>query len=415
MNLPFFIAKRIYNNQDDKQKVSRPVITIATIGVAIGLAVMIITTSVVFGFKHTIRDKAIGFSSHIQIANFLTLQGSDNLPICANDSLWNVIKNIKGVSNAEPYTILQGILKTNDDFKGINFKGIGPGYDISFLKSSIVEGEIPTFSDSSSTNQIVISLYTAQKLKLKTGDKLHAYFINNENVRARRFVVKGIYETNLAQFDESLCFIDIYTATKLNGWDKDMCTGIELKTTDFNKLDETSTNVIKTINRTTDSHGHTLGSATINEMHPQIFTWLDLLDLNVWIILALMTCVACFTMISGLLIIILERTQLIGTLKALGTNNTTIRHIFLWFATFIIGRGIIWGNIIGIGLVILQMQTGMISLDPANYYVSTAPMELNIPVILLLNISTLLICIFVLIMPSFMISHINPAKSMRYE
>lgn len=415
MNLPLFIAKRIYYNQDDKLKVSRPVITIATIGVAIGLAVMIITTSVVLGFKHTIRDKAIGFSSHIQIANFLTLQGAEHLPICANDSLWRVINNIQGVKYAERYTIVQGILKTNEDFKGINFKGIGPNYDTSFFKSSLVEGEMPVFSDSSSTNQLVISLHTAKKLRIKVGDKLHAYFINNENVRARRFVVKGIFETNLAQFDESLCLIDIYTATRLNGWDNDMCSGIELQTEDFKKLDETSINVINTVNRTTDSHGYTIGSATINEMHPQIFTWLDLLDLNVWIILALMTCVAGFTMISGLLIIILERTQLIGTLKALGASNTTVRHTFLWFATFIIGRGIIFGNIIGIGLVILQIQTGLISLDPANYYVSTAPMELNIPVILLLNLSTLLICIFVLIMPSFLISHINPAKSMRYE
>lgn len=415
MNLPLFIAKRIYYNQDDKLKVSRPVITIATIGVAIGLAVMIITTSVVLGFKHTIRDKAIGFSSHIQIANFLTLQGAEHLPICANDSLWRVINNIQGVKYAERYTIVQGILKTNEDFKGINFKGIGPNYDTSFFKSSLVEGEMPVFSDSSSTNQLVISLHTAKKLRIKVGDKLHAYFINNENVRARRFVVKGIFETNLAQFDESLCLIDIYTATRLNGWDNDMCSGIELQTEDFKKLDETSINVINTVNRTTDSHGYTIGSATINEMHPQIFTWLDLLDLNVWIILALMTCVAGFTMISGLLIIILERTQLIGTLKALGASNTTVRHTFLWFATFIIGRGIIFGNIIGIGLVILQIQTGLISLDPANYYVSTAPMELNIPVILLLNLSTLLICIFVLIMPSFLISHINPTKSMRYE
>lgn len=415
MNLSLFIAKRIYNNQGDKQKVSRPVISIATIGVAIGLAVMIITVSVVFGFKHTIRDKVIGFSNHIQVANFLTLQGAGHHPVCIDDSLEQSISAIEGVGKTDRYTVVQGILKTDGDFKGISFKGIGPQYRTEFLQSCLSDGVIPQFSDSSSTNQLVISQNTADKLHLNVGDKLFAYFVFNDDVRARRFTVKGIFQTNMAQFDESLCLIDIYTANKLNGWNHDQCTGLELSVTDFTHLEETASNVRAKINRTFDKDGNPLGSLTIHEMHPQIFTWLDLLDLNVWIILVLMVCVAGFTMISGLLIIILERVQMIGTLKALGTDNTVIRHTFLWFATFIIGRGLLIGNIIGIGVVLLQIHTGIISLDPTNYYVDKAPMELNLPVILLLNIATLLICILVLILPSYMISRIHPAKSMRYE
>lgn len=415
MNLPLFIAEKIYHNKEDRQKVSRPVISIATIGIAIGLAVMIITVSVVLGFKHTVRDKVIGFSSHIQIANFLTLQGTGHYPICLNDSIKDAITSLEGVKHAERYTITQGILKTDNDFYGIHFKGIGPEYDTDFLKSSLIEGDIPQFSDSSSTNRILISQKTADKLQLKSNSKVYAYFISKDDVRTRRFTVCGIYQTNINQFDEAICYIDLYTATKLNGWPKEQITGIELSVKDFEQLNQVSDNIIEKINRTYDDDGNMLGSATIHEMHPQIFTWLDLLDLNVWIILILMVCVAGFTMVSGLLIIILERTQMIGTLKALGASNTTIRHTFLWFAAFIIGRGLILGNILGIGLVALQIFTGFITLDPANYYVSKAPMELNFPIIILMNIATLLICVFVLIMPSFLISRIDPAKSMRYE
>ena len=237
MNLSLFIAKRIYNNQGDKQKVSRPVISIATIGVAIGLAVMIITVSVVFGFKHTIRDKVIGFSNHIQVANFLTLQGAGHHPVCIDDSLEQSISAIEGVGKTNRYTVVQGILKTDGDFKGISFKGIGPQYRTEFLQSCLTDGVIPQFSDSSSTNQLVISQNTADKLHLNVGDKVFAYFVFNDDVRARRFTVKGIFQTNMAQFDESLCLIDIYTANRLNGWNHDQCTGLELSVTDFKLIE----------------------------------------------------------------------------------------------------------------------------------------------------------------------------------
>lgn len=415
MNLPLFIAKKIYRDQGDKRKVSRPAIRIATIGVAIGLAVMIVTVSVVLGFKHTIRDKVVGFGSHIQVRNVMTYNGGSQHPICVDDSLTKTINDIEGVASVQRFTMTQGILKTDEDFLGVMFKGVGQEYDTSFLKAHLTEGEMPQFSDSTSHYQLLISKMIADKLRLKAGDKVFAYFIDNGDVRTRRYTICGIYETNMTRFDENLCFTDLYAANRLNGWDENHCTGIEATVEDLNKLSVTADAFIDNVNRTDDGHGNQMISETIYEKYPNIFTWLDLLDINVWIILVLMVCVAGFTMISGLLIIILERTQMIGVLKALGARNKTIRHTFLWFAAFIIGQGLLLGNVIATVIIALQNYTGLVKLDPQTYYVSEAPMEVNIPLFLLINIATLIICVFVLIAPSYLISHIHPAKSMRYE
>ena len=414
LNLPFFIAKRIYSDKGDKRKVSRPAIRIATLGVGIGLAVMIITVSVVLGFQHTIRDKVVGFGSHIQVMNIQAFNTADRYKVTLDDSLMTVLKGLKGVKHAERYAMTQGILKTDEDFLGVIFKGIGPEYDMTFLRQHLLEGDISTFSDSASTNRLLISKMIADKMKLKAGDRIYAYYIDDD-IRTRRYTVSGIYQTNMTRFDESLCFTDLYAIEKINGWEKDEVSGAELLVNDFEKLEESYDNVIEKVNRSMDKNGNTLSSLTIYEAYPQVFSWLELLNINVWIILALMVCVAGFTMISGLLIIILERTQMIGVLKAIGARNSTIRHTFLWFAAFIIGQGLLLGNVIGIGIIVLQRATGFIALDPQTYYVSEAPMELNIPLIIILNVATLLISIFVLIAPSYLISHIHPAKSMRYE
>lgn len=415
MNLPLFIARRINGSEGQRREVSRPAIRIATIGVAIGLAVMIITVSVVFGFKHTIRDKVVGFGSHIQVENYMAQQLSAPVPISISDSLMKVMKLLPGIRHVERYALTQGILKTDDDFLGVAFKGVGSDYDTTFLSEHIVEGEMPKFSDGQSKYPLLISRMMADKLQLKAGEKVYAYFIGNDDVRARKFTITGIYETNMTQFDQSLCFTDYNVPIRLNGWEPDQCSGAELLVDDFDQLEQVAEEVVAKVNRRTDKYGAIITSQTIREAHPHVFQWLELLDINVWIILALMICVAGFTMISGLLIIILERTQMIGILKALGMRNKTVRHTFLWFAAFIIGRGMLVGDIIGIGLVVLQQQTGFIHLDPASYYVDTAPMELNIPIIVLLNVVTLLVSLFVLIAPSFLISHIHPARSMRYE
>jgi len=415
MNLPLFIAKKIYNEHGDNRKVSRPAIHIATAGVAIGLAVMIITVSVVLGFKHTIRDKVMGFGGHIQVHNALAYNDADPYIINCNDSLMKVIQSIKGVSHIERYSMTQGILKTDDDFLGMAFKGVGQEFDTTFIRQHLVAGQIPHFTDSISNYQLLVSKMTADKLKLNVGDRIFAYFLADENVKTRKYTISGIYQTNMTRFDEAICFSDIYSVNRLNGWEQNVCSGIEVTIQDLNQLSEVEELFTNTVNRSSDDSGNILATQTIYELYPQVFVWLDLLDINVWIILALMICVAGFTMISGLLIIILERTQMIGILKAIGARNSTIRHTFMWFSVFILGRGLIWGNVIGIGIVMLQIYTGIVTLDPQTYYVSEAPMELNIPLVICLNVATLLICVFVLIAPSYMISHIHPAKSMRYE
>lgn len=415
MNYPLFIARKIYNGGDKTRKVSKPAIRIATIGVAIGLAVMIISVSVVLGFKHSIRDKVIGFGSDITVADFLTLQGSEQYPIQINDSLIRALKSTPGIKHVQRYAYTQGILKTNDDFLGVLLKGVGPEFDSTFIHSNMVEGTLPKFSDSESHQKIVISKTIADKLNLKVGQRLFAYFINKQGVRTRKFTITGIYATNMKQFDSQICFTDLYTINKLNGWEPDQYSGAELQVNDFSQLNLVTMRILNKVKNTVDHYGETYSAENITEMNPQIFSWLDLMDMNVWIILALMTAVAGVTMISGLLIIILEHTQMIGILKALGSRNRQIRHIFLWFSTFIIGKGLLLGNIIGLGCILLQKWLGLITLDPQTYYVSVVPVEINIPLIIALNLTTLLICILVLIAPSYLISHIHPAKSMYYE
>lgn len=415
MNVPYFLARRIYADNDNQKKVSRPAVRIAIIGVAVGLAVMIVSVCVVLGFKHAIRDKVVGFGSHIQVAEFSMLQQGTDSPIEVDDSVMNVLQHIEGVKHVQRFAMKQGILKTDSDFLGVAFKGVGPEFDSTFIHQHLLEGVVPKFSDKSSGNKILVSKVMADKLKLTCGSRIFAYFIDDSGVRTRRFTIAGIYQTNLTQYDNVMCYTDLYTAVKLNGWQEDMASGAELQVSDFSKLDEVEDRVVRQVNRTSDSYGNTYSSKTIKELSPQIFSWLDLLDLNVWIILIIMMAVAAVTMISGLLIIILERTQMIGLMKALGARNPMVRHTFMWFAAFIIGRGLLWGNMIALALVALQYFTGIVKLDPATYYVSSVPVEVNVLFVVLLNIGTLLISLLVLIGPSFLISHIHPAKTMTYE
>ena len=413
--LPLFLAKRIYGAEGDGHQVSRPAIRIATIGVAIGIAVMIITVSVILGFKHTIRDKIVGFGSHIQVTSYAAQQTAIPVPISLTKQEIQQLRQLPNVRHLERYVLTQGILKTDSDFLGVAFKGIDQHYDLTFLRQCMVEGDLPVFNDTNSSNKLVISRQIANTLHLKVGQKVFAYFIAYDDVRVRRFTICGIYQSNMKQFDDVLCITDLRTTLKLNEWADDQMSGIELQVRDFELLDETSQQVTEIVKNQTDSYGETLTSQTIYEAYPQVFSWLSLLDINVWIILALMIAVAGFTMISGLLIIILERTQMIGLLKALGARNRTVRHTFLWFAVFIIGQGLLAGNIIGLGLVLLQQHYGIVELDPMTYYVSTAPVEISIPLVVLLNVATLLLSVFVLLAPSHLVSRIHPAKAIRFE
>ncbi|MCM1511217.1 MAG: FtsX-like permease family protein [Clostridium sp.] len=413
-----FLAKKIYNDSGDTKKVSLPAVRIATLGMATGLAVMLVSIAVVFGFKHTIRDKVIGFGSHIVVQNFSNVQNDNMVQICISDSMLSVLKNAPGVSHTQRYAMKQGLLKTDNDFLGVILKGVGEDWDSAFIAGSIVDGAIPYSiyhkDGQPAQSQILISQIMADKLGVRAKDKLFAYFLSNDDIRMRRFVISGIYQTNLTKYDESIVFCDLNTVQKLNGWDSDEVSGVEMTVKDFNKINETAEWLIHKVNRTKDSYGNTYTSSTIQEINPQIFSWLNLLDLNVWIILALMVCVASVTMISGLLIIILERVPMIGILKALGARNSTIRHTFLWFGMFIVAKGLIIGNILGIGICLLQQWTGLVKLDPATYYVSEVPVELSLPTILFLNLGTFTICTLVLTLPSFLVSHIQPAKTIKF-
>ncbi len=415
MNLPLFIAKRIYGRHQDKKKVSRPAITIAIAGITIGLAVMIVSISIVLGFKHTIRNKVIGFGSHIQVTNFMSQMSSNYYPIVMNDSMMNVIRNIPEVTHVERFAYKQGILKTDSDFLGVMFKGVGPEFNPSFIQQNLIEGTVPLFSDEKSGNKLLISKNMADKLKVKAGERIFAYFIDDAGIRVRKFTILGIYQTNLNQYDEYICYADLYTVVKLNGWAADQASGAGVMVKDFERVNEVESHFIKKINKTEDSYGETYSSQTIQDINPQIFSWLNLLDLNVLIIIILMMVVATVTMISGLLIIILECTNMIGVLKALGATNRSIRHVFLWVSAFVIGQGLIIGNVIGFAIILLQKQFGILKLDPTVYYINAVPVEINIPLFLMLNILTFVFCVFVLIAPSYLISHISPTKSIRYE
>ncbi len=414
MNFEFFIAKRIYLNSDRKKQVAKPAIRIATIGMAMGLVIMIISICVVMGFKREVRSKVIGFGSHIQISNFRSSQSYETLPIVATDSLLSVIEHIEGVRHTQRYVTKPGMIKTENNFQGMVLKGVGQEYDMTFLRNHLVEGEIPVFTDSMASNRILISRTLANKLHIKLGDVLYTYYIQ-ENIRARKLTVAGIYETNFSDYDNLFVIGDIYTVIRLNKWEQDQVSGIEVQITDYDNLENIAYRVAQHTDTLTDRYGNTYYTQTIEELNPQIFAWLEVLDLNVWVILILMLGVASFSMISGLLIIILERTNMIGILKALGDTNRSIRKIFLYFSAFIIGKGIVWGNLIGLTLCYIQNQWHIVKLDPVNYYIDSVPIYFNVWIWLILNISTLIVSMLILVGPSYLISRIHPAKSIRFE
>ncbi|MCQ2223147.1 MAG: ABC transporter permease [Bacteroidaceae bacterium] len=414
MNLAWYMARRLYSHGGDVKRVSRPAIRIAIVGVSLGVAVMIIAVCVVLGFKQEVQNKVMGMGGHIQVLNYDYQLDMEQHPIVVDDSLMNKLRTVDGVSHVQRFCSQPGMLKTEDSFQGVVLKGVGPDYDLSFLQEHLLEGELMPFSDSANTQRIVVSRKLAKQLKLSVGSKVYAYFFDG-NVRARRFTVSGIYATHMSEFDKTIIFTDTYTTHKLTGFEDDQFSGAELLLNDLERLDEVSAEVAVRVNHDIDHYGANYTSPTIKELYRGIFSWLTLLDTNVWVILCLMISVAAFTMISGLLIIILERTQFIGTMKALGATNGRLRHLFLYFASFIILKGIVWGNIIGIGIVVLQYFTGIVHLDAETYYVDSVPVSLAWLFIVLINVGTLFVSFLVLVLPSYLVSRIHPAKSIRFE
>lgn len=414
MNIELFIARRLFFDKTVKKGISQPIVTIAIIGIALGLAVMILSVAIVTGFKSEISNKVIGFGSHIQIINYDNNVSYETVPINKNQSFYSNINDLKGIKHVQVFATKAGILKTKTDFQGIVLKGVGSDFDWTFFNSYIIEGESFTINDSIKTDNILISKYLADLLKLHSGDKVHAYFIQ-QPPRTRVFKVSGIYQTNLAEFDEQIALIDIGHIQSINNWNNNQISGIEVTIEDFYKLNEMTETVKDIAGFSFSSDGTKLRIQNIKEKYPQIFDWLNLTDMNVWVILIIITLVAGFNMVSGLLILILERTSMIGILKAIGTNNWSIRKIFLYQSGFLITKGLIWGNIVGIIICLLQSQFHIIKLDPSSYYLDAVPINLKLWHILALNVASLIITVIMLIVPSYIISRLSPEKTIRFN
>lgn len=414
MNLELFIARKIHFSKEGNRQVTPPAVRIAIVGVALGLAVMILSVAIVIGFKKEVRNKVIGFGSHIQITNFDNNSSYETTPIAVSDSLLQALQGFPGIKHIEGYATKMGILKTDSDFQGVVLKGIDTDYDWSFFRNNLKEGELLTIDSKKTSTDVIISRYLSDLLGLKLGDSILTYFVQ-EDVRARKFNIVGIYETGFMDYDKLFVLADIKQIRRLNGWEKDEVSGLELLVDDYDKLDQIAEDLYFNLVEKQDRHGNTYFTRSIKEMNPMIFNWLDVLDVNVVVILILIFAVAGFTMISGLLIIILERTNMIGILKALGENNVSIRKIFLYISFFLIGKGMLWGNVVGIAICLIQSHFRIIKLDPSIYYLDAVPIDLSIVSLILLNIGTLCASMLMMLGPSYLITKIDPAKSIRFE
>jgi ABC-type transport system, involved in lipoprotein release, permease component len=414
MNLELFIARKIHFTKKDGKKATPPAVRIAMIGIALGLAVMMLSIAIIVGFKKEVRNKVVGFGSHIQITSFDRNASYETSPVAINDSLLFSLKNYPGIKHAEVFATKPGILKTENNFQGIVLKGVDTDYDWSFFQSNLKEGVIPVFNSDKASTDVIISRELCNMLDLKLEDSFITYFIQNE-VRARRFNITGIYETGFQDYDKLFVVADIKQVKRLNGWNNNEVSGIELYVNDYNNLDAVADSLYFSLLETRDANGNPLHTRSVKELNPMIFGWLDVLDMNVIVILIIMMTVAGFTMISGLIIIILERTNMIGILKAQGMNNTSIRNIFLYISFFLIGKGMIWGNVVGTLVCFVQWKFKILKLDPSVYYIDAVPIDLSLPSFILLNLGALITAMLMMLGPSYIITKIEPAKSIRFE
>jgi lipoprotein-releasing system permease protein len=414
MNLPYFIANRLIKGRREGASFSRPINVIAIVGISMGLAVMILAVAILTGFKKQIREKVVGFGSHIQIMNFDSNISFETVPVSDTQKFVPEIKKIPGIAHIEIFATKAGIIRTEEDIQGVVLKGIGSDFDWSYFKTNMVSGSVFTVTDTGRTDKVIISKKISDMLRLKTGDSFTMLFVQDPP-RMRKFTISGIYETSLEEFDKMYVFCDIGHIRKLNGWRDDQVSGFEVFINDFDKLDEMTSEVKNAIGYKITEEDTKFKVTNIRIRYPQIFDWLNFQDINVIIIILLMLIVAGFNMISGLLILILEKTNMIGVLKSLGAEDITIRRVFLYQATYLIGKGLFWGNLFGIGLAFLQLKTGLITLDPTSYYIKTVPVNLELTHLLLLNAGTMAAIIIMLLVPSQLISRISPVKAIRYD
>lgn len=400
------IASRLYFSEEGKARTSRPAVRVALGGIIIGVVVMIVAICVVVGFKQEVQRKVAGFGSHIQVVNFDNNATYELQPVDISDSLINKLQGLHHVKKVSTFASKPGILKTDSAFQGIIFKGTDY-WD--YFADNLVVGSLPT-----AANEVIISTVLASQLHLTVGDQILCYFVQ-ESLRVRKLYISGLYNTCMSEMDRMFVLGDIALVRQLNHWTETQASGIEVLVDDLKYLHEVADRVYFATANRLDEAGNAFYTQTLEQLNPQIFGWLDLLDMNVIIIILLMLCVSGFSIITGLIILILESVNLIGTLKALGANNQFVRRIFIYEAILLVGKGMVFGNIIGLGLVALQHFTRIIPLDAATYYVSYVPMAFPWGWLIILNLGVLAISWLVLLAPSAIVSQISPAKVMHFE
>ncbi len=411
MNLEHFIAKRLITAKDHKSSISAPIIKIAIAAIAIGIVMMIVSIATGIGLQQKIRQKVSAFNGHIIISNFNGNESDGSIePVSTNQKFYPKFNAVEGVNHIQAVATKLGIIRTETDFEGITFKGVGKDYKWEYLEEYLIDGRLPILK-SSLNEEVLISQYLANRLKLKLNDSFNTFFLNEGDSKlpkSRRFKIVGIYNSGFQEFDAAFIIGDIRHIQRLNKWNSNQVGSFEIFVDDFTKIDEKGKQVYKEI-------PSTLNAQTIVEKYYYIFDWLKLFDFNIIVILIIMVIVSTINMVVALLVLILERTQMIGILKSLGSDNWSIRKIFLYNSLYLILRGLFWGNTIGIGLLLIQKKFEIIKLNPESYYVNVAPVEINILYILALNVGTVLICLLVLLIPSYLITKISPAKTIRFD
>ncbi len=407
-NNAFKIASRLYFSQQGKERTSRPAVRVALAGMIVGVVVMILTICIVVGFKQTITQKVAGFGAHIQVVSFDNNNTYDLQPIEVSDSLLTQLGSYEHVLAVAPFITKPGMLKTDSAFKGIVLKGTDY-WD--FFARNIVEGALPA-----KPQEVLISRVAANRLQLHVGEAITGYFVDESDVRARRFSISGIYDTGFLQFDDLFVLTPLETARRLQSWNLNTYSGVEILIDNIKNLDETADEIYFAVVNKLDENGYKAYFVeTLQDQNPAIFSWLDLLDMNVVVIIVLMLLVAGFNIVSGLIILILDGIQLIGTLKALGADNRFVRRIFLIQAALLIGKGVLWGNIIGLALAALQYFGHIVPLEAATYYVDAVPIAFAWTWIIVLNALTIGLSLLILLLPSMIITKINPARVMHFE
>ncbi len=410
MNYELFVAKRIIAGKEYKSSISSPIIKIAITAIALGLIIMMISVATGAGLQQKIRDKMSGFKGHIQITNYDNNNSDVSVaPVSMNQPFYPKFENIDGIKNVQVFANKTGLIRTKTDFEGIVFKGVSSDYDWTFFNEYLVEGRLPNF-DQKRTRDVLLSKTLVDRLNLELNDTIRVSFFKSDVKKppsTYKLVITGIYSTGFIEFDKNMMIGDIREVRRLNRWAPNQVGGFEVILDDFDDLTEKGNQIYQYI-------GSTLDAQTITSNYPTIFEWIELFDNNIWFIIGIMIWVAGINMVTALLVLILERIPMIGILKALGSSNSSIRKVFLYNASYLILKGLFWGNIIGLAILFLQHQFGFITLDPENYYVSEVPVYIKVWALLLLNLGTLVLCFLMLVIPSFIITKIQPSKSIKF-